>query len=286
MRVPSNDVTASSRAEPPARRMRRAAAATITETAQRTDLRSITFPLARRSVVEESDPQRLIRPTRLLDARGNTRSARFLNHRLLEVHGCLSADQCLQDFGPTSDRDRRIDAARRVETLRAPEVRSDGGENGTAQHAYLDSDRGGGSRDRPHGPGNGAGAGHDRRLQDHPRTARAPTACRSTAPPRPRPARSPTPAPGRASRTRTPREDLQIARTNFAAGLLGNPESVPKCPEASLQANTCPAATAIGTSRLDAVLAGSTARSRRRAASPAPSTTRSRSPTSPAAWAS
>ena len=50
-------------------------------------------------------------------------------------------------------------------------------------------------------------------------------------------------------------EDLQIARTNFAAGLLGNPESVPKCPEASLQANACPAATAIGTSRLDTVLA-------------------------------
>jgi hypothetical protein len=53
-------------------------------------------------------------------------------------------------------------------------------------------------------------------------------------------------------------EDLKIARTNFAAGLLGNPESAPKCPEASLQANTCPSNTSIGTSRLDAVVAGST----------------------------
>jgi hypothetical protein len=50
-------------------------------------------------------------------------------------------------------------------------------------------------------------------------------------------------------------EDVKTALTNFAAGLLGNPESVPKCPEANLQANTCPASTAIGTSRLDTVLA-------------------------------
>ena len=30
-------------------------------------------------------------------------------------------------------------------------------------------------------------------------------------------------------------EDLKTALTNFAPGLLGNPESVPKCPEAALQ---------------------------------------------------
>ena len=55
-------------------------------------------------------------------------------------------------------------------------------------------------------------------------------------------------------------EDIQIARTNFAAGLLGNPESVPKCPEAALQAGgaACPAGSAIGSSRLDAVAAGTT----------------------------
>ncbi len=55
-------------------------------------------------------------------------------------------------------------------------------------------------------------------------------------------------------------EDLQIARTNFAAGLLGNPESVPKCPEVALQAGgaACPAGSAIGASRLDAVVAGTT----------------------------
>jgi hypothetical protein len=50
-------------------------------------------------------------------------------------------------------------------------------------------------------------------------------------------------------------EDLKTALTNFAAGLLGNPEAVPKCPEASLQAPsfgaTCPAGSEIGTSRLD-----------------------------------
>src|SRR5688500_15140819 len=53
-----------------------------------------------------------------------------------------------------------------------------------------------------------------------------------------------------------PAEDIKTARTNFAAGLLGNPESVPKCPEAALQTNTCPAATQIGTSRLDVKIAG------------------------------
>ena len=49
-------------------------------------------------------------------------------------------------------------------------------------------------------------------------------------------------------------EDLKTALTNFAAGLLGNPESVPKCPEASLQAPSFGASCAssvIGTSRLD-----------------------------------
>jgi hypothetical protein len=50
-------------------------------------------------------------------------------------------------------------------------------------------------------------------------------------------------------------EDIRTALTNFAPGLLGNPESVPKCPEANLQTNTCAASTVIGTSRLDTVLA-------------------------------
>ena len=51
-------------------------------------------------------------------------------------------------------------------------------------------------------------------------------------------------------------EDIREALTNFAPGLLGNPESVPKCPEANLQTNTCPAASQIGTSRLDVKIAG------------------------------
>jgi hypothetical protein len=53
-------------------------------------------------------------------------------------------------------------------------------------------------------------------------------------------------------------EDLQTALTNFAPGLLGNPESVPKCPEAALQAGgaACPAGSVIGTSRLVANVAG------------------------------
>jgi hypothetical protein len=51
-------------------------------------------------------------------------------------------------------------------------------------------------------------------------------------------------------------EDVKTAKTNFTAGLLGNPEAVPKCPEANLQANTCPASTLIGTSRLDVKIAG------------------------------
>ena len=53
-------------------------------------------------------------------------------------------------------------------------------------------------------------------------------------------------------------EDLKTALTNFAPGLLGNPESAPKCPEAALQAGgaACPAGSKIGTSRLDVVAAG------------------------------
>jgi hypothetical protein len=49
-------------------------------------------------------------------------------------------------------------------------------------------------------------------------------------------------------------EDLKTALTNFAPGLLGNPEAVPKCSEALLQAggSGCPSGSAIGTSRLDA----------------------------------
>jgi len=55
-------------------------------------------------------------------------------------------------------------------------------------------------------------------------------------------------------------EDLKTAITNFAPGLLGNPESVPKCPQAALEAGgtTCPAGSQIGTSRLLAVVAGTT----------------------------
>ena len=52
----------------------------------------------------------------------------------------------------------------------------------------------------------------------------------------PRRARIRTPAPGRRSRYPNATEDLKTALTNFAPGLLGNPESVPKCPEAALQA--------------------------------------------------
>jgi hypothetical protein len=56
-------------------------------------------------------------------------------------------------------------------------------------------------------------------------------------------------------------EDVKTALTNFAAGLLGNPESVPKCPESALQAGgaTCPAGSEIGTSRLDASFMGGAA---------------------------
>jgi hypothetical protein len=52
-------------------------------------------------------------------------------------------------------------------------------------------------------------------------------------------------------------EDVKTALTNFAPGLLGNPEAVPKCSEAALQAGgaTCPAGSAIGTSRLDTQIA-------------------------------
>ena len=48
-------------------------------------------------------------------------------------------------------------------------------------------------------------------------------------------------------------EDIETALTNFAPGLLGNPEAVPKCSEAALQTGgaTCPAGSAIGTARLD-----------------------------------
>jgi hypothetical protein len=49
-------------------------------------------------------------------------------------------------------------------------------------------------------------------------------------------------------------EDLKTALTNFAPGLLGNAEAAPKCSEADLQAGgaSCPAGSAIGTSRFDA----------------------------------
>jgi hypothetical protein len=47
-------------------------------------------------------------------------------------------------------------------------------------------------------------------------------------------------------------EDIRTALTNFTPGLLGNPTATPRCPEVNLQANTCPADTKIGVSRLDA----------------------------------
>jgi hypothetical protein len=48
-------------------------------------------------------------------------------------------------------------------------------------------------------------------------------------------------------------EGLQTAITNFGPGLLGNPQSVPKCPEAALEAggSACPPGSLIGSSRLD-----------------------------------
>jgi hypothetical protein len=54
-------------------------------------------------------------------------------------------------------------------------------------------------------------------------------------------------------------DDIEEALTNFGPGLLGNPESVPKCPQAELLlgGNNCPAGSQIGTSRLDVRLAGS-----------------------------
>jgi hypothetical protein len=57
-----------------------------------------------------------------------------------------------------------------------------------------------------------------------------------------------------------PTDDLETALTNFGPGLLGNPESVPKCPQAELLAGgtNCPAGSQIGTSRLDVEFAGST----------------------------
>ena len=83
MRVPSNDVTEPSRADAAGARIEATEAATISDTAQRIDLRIITFPLARneQSVVERS-VRSAVRPTRPRDAGGDTRSARFLNHGL------------------------------------------------------------------------------------------------------------------------------------------------------------------------------------------------------------
>jgi hypothetical protein len=52
-------------------------------------------------------------------------------------------------------------------------------------------------------------------------------------------------------------EDVKTAITNFAPGLLGNPEAVPKCPQSALTTGgtACPAGSAIGTSRLDTQVA-------------------------------
>ena len=78
MRVPSNDVTESSRADAAGANIEATAAATITDTAQRMDLRIITFPLARNELVSGS--KEAIRSACPADAaagrwRGNTRSA-------------------------------------------------------------------------------------------------------------------------------------------------------------------------------------------------------------------
>jgi len=55
-------------------------------------------------------------------------------------------------------------------------------------------------------------------------------------------------------------EDVKTAVTNFAPGLLGNPEAVSKCSQAALEAGgtMCPLDSVIGTSRLDMVIAGTT----------------------------
>jgi hypothetical protein len=55
-------------------------------------------------------------------------------------------------------------------------------------------------------------------------------------------------------------EDVKTALTNFAPGLLGNPEAVSKCSQAALEAGgtLCPLDSVIGTSRLDMVIAGTT----------------------------
>jgi hypothetical protein len=56
-------------------------------------------------------------------------------------------------------------------------------------------------------------------------------------------------------------DDVKTAITHFAPGLLGNPESVPKCPQSALDApnfgTTCPAGSTIGTARLDTNAVGS-----------------------------
>ena len=89
-------------------------------------------------------------------------------------------------------------------------------------------------------------------------------------------------------------EDVKTALTNFAPGLLGNPESVPKCPAGGAPepvAAPCPAGSQIGTSRLDvAVAAGGASpvagftgnRVQRRAAGERARSPRRRDPTSPA----
>ena len=108
---------------------------------------------------------------------------------------------------------------------------------------------------RPHGTRRGAGAGDDSGVPDHLRPPVVPD----------RAVRGPLDLPGGANPNAgsysiftypNAAEDVKTAKTNFTAGLLGNPESVPKCPEANLQANTCPASTLIGTSRLDVKIAG------------------------------
>lgn len=53
-----------------------------------------------------------------------------------------------------------------------------------------------------------------------------------------------------------PTEDLKTAIVNFPPGLLGNPEALPKCSEAELQAAACPPETQVGTSVFSAFWVG------------------------------
>ena len=109
---------------------------------------------------------------------------------------------------------------------------------------------------RPHGTRRGAGAGHDSGVPDHLRPPGSSPTAPSEGPSTFQAGANPNAGSYSIFTYPNAAEDVKTAKTNFTAGLLGNPESVPKCPEANLQANTCPASTLIGTSRLDVKIAG------------------------------